>query len=186
VHSERALKESETRYDIAMRAIDEGVYDYDVAKDSIYYSDRIYEVLDTSRDLLRTAADWRRLIHPDDLPRYVAAYAAHMRGESARFALDYRYRARDGGLRWARQRGLALRDGKGRAVRVVGSVSDITELKQAEAALRESEARFRALTELSSDFYWECQRQSETPHLWQMKFPHPLTTEVESGWESGS
>ncbi len=151
VRSERALKKSEERYDTAMRAINEGVYDYDVATDAIYYSDRIYEVLDVSRDLLRTTADWRRLIHPDDLPVYIAAYKAHLKGESTRFSLDYRYRARDGALRWARQRGMVLRDGKGGAVRVVGSVADITELKQTGEALRESEARKGAILGASLD-----------------------------------
>ena len=155
VRSERALRESEERYDAAMRAINEGVYDYDVASDAIYYSERVYDVLDAARDSLRTASDWRRLIHPDDLPGYVAAYLAHVRGETERFAFDYRYRARDGSWRWARQRGMAIRDAKGRAARVVGSVGDITELKVIEQALRESEARFRSLTELSADYYWE-------------------------------
>lgn len=151
MRSERALKASEERYDVAMRAINEGVYDYDIANDTIYYSDRVYEVLDTTRDLLRTTSDWRRLIHPGDLAGYIAAYVAHMKGESARFALDYRYRGRGGALRWARQRGLALRDGEGRAVRVVGSVGDITEIKQTEEALRESEARKSAILEASLD-----------------------------------
>jgi len=155
VRAERALRVSEARYDAAMRAINEGVYDYDVASDAVYYSERVHEVLDVLRGSLRTASDWRRLIHPDDLPGYIAAYIEHVRGETARFALDYRYRGRDGSWRWARQRGMAIRDAKGRAVRVVGSVGDVTELKRTEQALRESEARFRSLTELSSDFYWE-------------------------------
>jgi PAS domain S-box-containing protein len=130
------------RLELVMRAINEGVYDYEIAADKIYYSPRIYEVLDVPRRSLRTAADWRRLIHPDDLAAYLAAFAAHVKGESVRFQLDHRYRARDGGWRWARQHGMALRDAKGRAVRMVGSIGDITDLKHAEEALRASEQRY--------------------------------------------
>src|ERR1700687_227931 len=128
------------RLELAMRAINEGVYDYEIASDRIYYSPRIYEVLDVPRSKLKTAADWRRLIHPEDLPAYLAAFAEHVKGKSARFELDHRYRARKG-WRWARQHGMALKDAKGRAVRMVGSIGDITDLKHAEDALRVSEER---------------------------------------------
>jgi PAS domain S-box-containing protein len=136
------LRESEERYALAMRAINEAIYDYDIASDHIYYSERVYEVLDVPREFLRTAKDWRTLIHPDDLPPYIGAFAAHVKGQTPRFECDYRYRARGEMWRWARQHGMALRDGTGRAVRVVGSVGDITELKRTEEALRQSQERY--------------------------------------------
>jgi PAS domain S-box-containing protein len=136
------LRESEERYALAMRAINEAIYDYDIASDHIYYSERVYEVLDVPREFLRTAKDWRTLIHPDDLPRYIGAFAAHVKGQTPRFECDYRYRARGEMWRWARQHGMALRAGTGRAVRVVGSVGDITELKRTEEALRQSQERY--------------------------------------------
>ena len=136
-----ALRESEERYALAMRALNEAVYDYDVPSDRIYYSERVYQVLDVERELMQTATDWRKLIHGEDLQRYLSAFAAHIRGQTPRFECDYRYRARSGAWRWARQHGMALRHLDGRALRVVGSVGDITELKQTEEALRQSEER---------------------------------------------
>jgi two-component system cell cycle sensor histidine kinase PleC len=136
------LRESEERYALAMRAINEAIYDYDIATDNIYYSERVYEVIDVPREFLRTAKDWRTLIHPDDLTRYIGAFAAHVKSQTPRFECDYRYRARGDVWRWARQHGIALRDGRGRAVRVVGSVGDITELKRTEEALRQSQERY--------------------------------------------
>jgi two-component system cell cycle sensor histidine kinase PleC len=136
------LRESEERYALAMRAMNEAVYDYDVASDHIYYSERIYDVLDVPREFLRTAKDWRTLIHPDDLQLYLDAFAAHIKRKTPRFECDYRYRARADVWHWARQHGIALRDTAGRAVRVVGSIGDITELKETEEALRRSEERY--------------------------------------------
>ncbi|HUG76055.1 MAG TPA: PAS domain-containing protein [Burkholderiales bacterium] len=136
------LRESEERYALAMRAINEAVYDYDVAGDRIYYSERVYDVLDVDRAFMQTAKDWRTLIHPDDLARYLDRFALHIKDRTARFECDYRYRARDGTWRWCRQHGIALRDANGRALRVVGSIGDITEFKQTEEALRDSEQRY--------------------------------------------
>ena len=136
------LRESQERYALAMRAINEAIYDYDVATDHIYYAERIYDVLDVERALMRTAKDWRTLIHPDDLQRYFDAFSAHVKGKASRFECDYRYRARTGAWRWCRQHGIALRDADGRAVRVVGSIGDITDFKETEAALLKSEERY--------------------------------------------
>jgi PAS domain S-box-containing protein len=136
------LRESEERYALAMRALNEAVYDYDVASDNIYYSERVYQVLDVDRGLMRTAKDWRTLIHGDDLPHYLGAFAAHLKDQTPRFECDYRYRARGGAWRWCRQHGIALRNAHGRAARVVGSIGDITEFKQTEETLRQSEERY--------------------------------------------
>ncbi len=129
------------RLELAMRAINEGVYDWDIADGSAYYSEGVYSVLHLPRSM-KTPADWRARIHPDDLAAYDAAILAHFKKKTRRFECDYRYRARDGNWRWARQHGIAMRDAKGRAVRMIGSTGDISELKRAEAARRQSDERY--------------------------------------------
>jgi len=142
------LRESEERYDSAMRAINEGVYDWDIANGTIYYSDRVRAILRVSPKELRSPAAFLDRVHPDDRPRFRAATVAHFKGETERFECDYRFRARDGSWRWARQHGVALRDAHGRAYRMVGSTGDITELKQREEQLAEQIAERTAIGEL--------------------------------------
>jgi len=146
--TERRLRESEQRYEIAMRAINEGVYDWDIANDTVYYSKRVWHAVGLSPEKLVTPGDYFARIHPDDQPRFLAASAAHFKGETQRFELDYRYRASDGTWRWGRQHGVALRDAHGRAYRMVGSVGDITELKERERQLVEQTAEQTAVREL--------------------------------------
>ena len=142
------LRESEERYDSAMRAINEGVYDWDIANGTIYYSDRVRAILRVSPKELRSPAAFLDRVHPDDRPRFRAATVAHFKGETERFECDYRFRARDGSWRWARQHGVALRDARGRAYRMVGSTGDITELKEREEQLAEQIAERTAIGEL--------------------------------------
>ena len=97
---------------------------------------------------MRSPAAFLDRVHPDDRPRFRAATVAHFKGETERFECDYRFRARDGSWRWARQHGVALRDARGRAYRMVGSTGDITELKEREEQLAEQIAERTAIGEL--------------------------------------
>ncbi len=150
-HNEERLRESAARYELALRGISEGFYDWDVANGTIHYSERVRHALGFSPVELKTPGDWFARIHPDDQPKYRAASAAHFKGETERFECDYRFRARDGTWRWARQHGVALRDARGRAYRMVGSTGDITELRRVEEALRESEERYALATRAASE-----------------------------------
>ncbi len=144
----RRLRESEERYDFVMRAINEGVYDWDIANGTIYYSVRVRNALGILPEEVRTPAAFLNRVHPDDRPRFRAATLAHFKGETARFECDYRYRAHDGSWHWARQHGIALRDATGRAIRLVGSTGDITELKERENQLLEQTAEQTAVRDL--------------------------------------
>jgi PAS domain S-box-containing protein len=91
---------------------------------------------------------WQRIIHPDDLERVLAedAYTART-GEP--FRVEYRILTRDGRTLWIQDEAVLIRDGRGRPLFWQGIMYDITERKQAEAALRESEQRYQTLTEIS-------------------------------------
>jgi PAS domain S-box-containing protein len=147
-NAERALRESEERYSLAMSAINEGVYDWDVTRDEIFYSPNVMEVLGFTGLEMSTPKDWIRRIHPEDLSTYQAAWAAHFRGETRRFFCEMRYRHADGSTHWARQHGTSVRDGSGRVVRVVGSTGDITAEKT--LAHERDEARTRLSVALES------------------------------------
>ncbi len=128
--TEQALRESEERHAQAMKAINEAVYEWDVATGEMYYSPRLHDLLGLKAEELQTATDWTARIHPDDLPAYNRAYIALLKGVTDRLEIDYRYRHSDDSWHWARQHGIALRHDTGRTYRVVGSTGDITAEKE--------------------------------------------------------
>ena len=110
-HAERevlelALRESEERYALAMRAINEGVYEWDVATGGMYYSPRVCELVGLKPSELRTMSDWTDRIHPDDRQSFRNAVVAHFKGETDWLAAEYRYRHVDGSWHWARHHGI--------------------------------------------------------------------------------
>jgi PAS domain S-box-containing protein len=151
VETKRALEDSEQRYALAMEASGEGVYDWNVTDDSIFYSPGVYRLLRLRRDDLRTAADWTNRVHPEDQPRYKQALRDHFKGKSERFDCEVRYRSADGEWRWARQHGFALRDARGRAYRMVGSTGDITDRKRLAEELERTQRRLAEAIEVVAD-----------------------------------
>jgi PAS domain S-box-containing protein len=127
---EEALRNSEQRYATAMQAINEAVYEWDIATGEMYYSPRLYDFIALTPQELSTRQQWVDRIHPEDLPYYRAAIIAHFKGETERLEVEYRYRHADGSWHWARQHGVASRDQNGRAYRVSGSTGDITAEKR--------------------------------------------------------
>jgi PAS domain S-box-containing protein len=142
------------RLDLAMRALNEGLYEWDIAAGKIYYSDAVYRILKMPRDM-KTPGAWRKRIHRDDLADYDRRIVEHFKGLRAQFECSYRFRARDGKWRWARQHGVAVRDKGGRALRMVGSIGDISELKRVEQALKESQDRYALATQAATEGIYE-------------------------------
>ena len=136
---ESRLRELEERHELAMGAIRESVYDWDIEHGGFSVSKSMNAMLGLPGQSLTLQA-WQERIHPEDFGRFRDETIAHLKGNTERFECDYRYRAGDGAWRWARTHGLALRNAEGRAVRMVGSTGDITELKQRERELAEQRA----------------------------------------------
>jgi signal transduction histidine kinase len=96
-------------------------------------------------------AEWAARVHPDDGPETARVIEAAMSGASRRFSVDYRVRCDDGTHRWVRSRGRAVEwDAEGRPTRVVGTLTDVTAERRAQARLRESEEQLRVASRLAA------------------------------------
>lgn len=149
--AEASLAESEERYALAMQAINEGVYDWNIDTNTIFYSDGVRGALGLEPEQLKTPQDWLNRIHNEDKADYNTALVAHFRGNTARFEHEFRYRGNNGDWRWARQYGIARFNENRRAVRMIGATGDVTNLKRAEIALRESDERYALATEAATE-----------------------------------
>jgi two-component system, NtrC family, sensor kinase len=131
------LRESEERYGLVSKAVAEGIYEWDVEHDSLWVSSRLIEIFGLQGRNL-TAADWNDLVHLEDFQKYRTALRDCFKSVTERFDCEYRVRHSDGQYRWIEDRGVPVRNASGRAVRLVGAVSDISARKEADEALREA------------------------------------------------
>ncbi len=133
--AEEALRASDERFRLAMEAVSDGVWDWDVATDTGYFSPGYYRLLGYEPGAFpMTGRSWADLLHPDDRERAVAANRDCVENRRATVEVEFRMRARDGSWRWILGRGTAVqRDAQGRARRMIGTHMDITERKQAES-----------------------------------------------------
>lgn len=133
---EEALRESQERYALAVRGANDGLWDWDLRTNHIYFSPRWKAMLGYEEPEISTAPDeWFNRVHPDETKWLEAQITAHLEGETHHFEIEHRMRHRDGSYRWMLSRGFAVRDSTHKAYRMAGSQTDITERKQAEQQL---------------------------------------------------
>jgi len=144
-----ALEEAEERWSTALKGANIGVFDIDLVSGTSIVSDTWWQMLGFEPDAgLSPQDEWRARVHPDDLPRVEAADQACFEGTASRSETEYRVLRKDRVWIWLRSDAIVTaRDSAGKALRLVGTQTDITELKSAEAALRASEERFRSAIE---------------------------------------
>src|SRR6478672_3030156 len=131
----------EERYALAMQSINYAVYDADLEGGEVYFSEQLRNMLGMKPDdPAYTTGNIIETIHPDDRPAYREAIVEHLRGGTPRFEVDFRFRAADESWRWCRQHGVAVRHPDGRAYRIVGAMSDVTEERQRHRELETARA----------------------------------------------
>jgi diguanylate cyclase (GGDEF)-like protein/PAS domain S-box-containing protein len=146
--AEAALKHSEERYALAAAGSNDGLWDWDLVSGGIYLSPRWYQMLGRPQEVScdRPVA-WFDRVHPEDLSSLQASLNAHIAGETAHFEHEYRVRHEDGTYRRVLCRGAAVRQDDGKATRIAGSQTDITERAAIQEQLRHA-ALHDALTGL--------------------------------------
>jgi diguanylate cyclase (GGDEF)-like protein/PAS domain S-box-containing protein len=146
----RALAE---RLDFALGAASDGLWDWNLKTDSAYLSPRYYEMtgfrpdeVTPNRELLK------QLVHPEDLPHVTATMEEHLGGKTPQSVLEYRMITRNRRVIWVLGSGRVVeRDADGTPLRMVGTISDISERKRMELSLEKESRRSQAILHTTSD-----------------------------------
>src|ERR1700728_71818 len=141
IRTEARLAKLEERTSLVQAAANDGMWDFDVESNEVFFSPRWKAMLGYGDEDMRGSPDWRSLVHPDELARVQAAIRDHVAGKTPIFESTHRMRHRNGEWRVVISRAVARVDKHGRLLRLVGVELDITERKLYEEALfREKES----------------------------------------------
>jgi diguanylate cyclase (GGDEF)-like protein/PAS domain S-box-containing protein len=133
---EAALRESEERYALAAQGANDGLWDWNLRTGEVYFSARWKAMLGWAEDEVGASVEeWFGRVHAEDVEALRESIHSHIAGHSAHLELEHRMLHRDGTYRWMLSRGIVVRDAEGRAARMAGSQTDITERKRIEEQL---------------------------------------------------
>ena len=157
------LRESQERFELAVHGSGDALWEYDARNGENWFSPRFVELLGyRPGELPNTLETWKNHVHPEDAEGAVAAFMAHLEADVP-YDIEYRMRTKSGDYRWFRARAKSLRDEAGGAYRTSGTVSDITERRGAEEAIRRAKEVAEEATRAKSDFLANMSHEIRTP-----------------------
>lgn len=146
------LRQALERFEVAVQGSNEGLWDWDITNNYVFFSVRWKGMLGYEDDeITNDFAEFESRLHPDDHDRVMATVADYLAGQIPTYEVEFRCRHKEGSYRWILARGHALRNTNGHPYRMAGSHTDITAQKQAEDALQASESRNRNLLQAIPD-----------------------------------
>ncbi|HXF94696.1 MAG TPA: PAS domain S-box protein [Gemmatimonadales bacterium] len=138
--SEEELRRSEERLRLVGRATNDAIWDYDLATGEVWWSESVQTLFGYSdREIEPGTAFWERRLHPDERERVIADARAALEGSGAYWHAEYRFRRGDGSYAEILDRAYIIRDASGHAVRMIGSMMDVTARRQLEAQFRQAQ-----------------------------------------------
>ncbi|MTI54222.1 HD domain-containing phosphohydrolase [Geosporobacter ferrireducens] len=136
-HAEEVIRESEERWQLALRGNSDGIWDWNVKTNEAFYSARWKEMLGfEDHELDNTFYSYTKLIHPHDIGQVMKAMNDHMKKNISYYSLEHRMMCKDGTYKWILARAQAIWDEEGNVIRMAGSHTDINERKKAEDEVR--------------------------------------------------
>lgn len=167
--SEEILRQSEERWQLAIAGTNEAIWDWNISTNQTFRSERWFTILGYEPNELSDRDDeWSIRIHPDDYTRVMAAQEAYLLQQVVDYNLEYRLRCKDGSYRWVRSRAKAIWNEQGNPVRLVGSLGDISDRKQAEEKLQQSEAQLATTQQIAHVGSWEWNLETKK-RCWSME-----------------
>jgi PAS domain S-box-containing protein len=146
----KALQESQERWQLALHGNNDGIWDWNLKTNEVFFSTRWKEMLGyKDHEVCDCSDEWTKLIHPDERDSVVQAFEDHFAQKTPFYVCEYRVQCQDGSYKWILDRGQALWDALGDVVRMVGSYTDITDRKLTEEELKRQNLRSQLFAEIT-------------------------------------
>jgi PAS domain S-box-containing protein len=141
--AERELRESKARFERAIQGASQGLWEWNIQADEMWFAPRFKELLGySSSEFPNTFQSWESALHPDDRQQTLDALRAHLDRDDA-YEIEHRLRTRSGNYRWFHTRGMAIRDPEGRPYLLSGSMHDVHERRVAEDLVRQRDLQLQ-------------------------------------------
>lgn len=152
--AEHALQLSEERFQLAVQGSHDGIWDWEIEKNSLWFSKRVYELLGYHENEIEPTPELvKESVHPQDFDLAAKAFSDHLQFQKP-FELECRIRVKSGNYRWFRAKGQTIRDDAGNPKRMAGSFEDITQRKENEAELQKIYSLMRAAESITKTGGW--------------------------------
>ncbi|GEM_PF-1506178 len=146
------LRQSVERFELIARATNDAVWEFKPATGETWWNERAYQLFGYDPEgTASIMSAWRARLHPEDRERVLESFRQVSDGGADTWVREYRIKRSDGTTGYIYERGYVMRGAAGAPVRILGAMLDITELKRAEQAVRESEEKYRKLIEVIPD-----------------------------------
>lgn len=142
------LRESEERFQLAIRGSNNGIWDWDIISDKAYFSPQFKWLMGyQENELADHISEWSERLYPEDKDRVLSLLQVHLSEGKGAYDVEYRLKVKSGEYKWFRTKGQALWDETGKPLRMAGSLSDISKRKSAELELKGANAKLERMHE---------------------------------------
>jgi len=185
--AEDALRESERRFALAIEGSNDGIWDWNVRTNEVYFSPRWWKILGyEDGELPSEFKTFESLLHPEDRPRIQDEIKNYFEGRTSVYSVEFRMKHKDGSYRWILARGAAHRDPNGNPIRMTGSHTDIHQRKLNEERLRANEAFLDRAEQVAGIGGWQVELATMQP-VWSAQTCrlHEVPTDYRPTLEEG-
>jgi PAS domain S-box-containing protein len=155
IETQKELKESNERFELVAEATSDAIYDWNLASNTLNWGIGLTNLFGYLSEEV-SISNWEELIHPDDRKRISNDLDKAIQSEETKhWKGEYRFKRKDGSYSYVLEKGFIVRNAEGRAIRMIGAVQDITELKEKEQELLRTKERFELAVKATSDIVWD-------------------------------